>query len=313
MLDLTRSPMRWSLVMWLSLSQCVCQNNRPTETETVTPVDGPKREAKPGTSGADAGDAKPEKREPVKLPASLDTKDLDEGEKALLGEVLTEQYDPCGKDRSFLDSLADPQTCDAAKRLGDLAVTKVSYGLSKRQIVKELLQEQARWAAKAEFDLEGVPVYGEPGPGKRVIVEFSDFQCPHCKLASKPAKELAKKYGAVLYAKQFPLDHHPVAKDAALAALAAHRQGRFWEVSDLFFANQDTLSPEGLRELVAKAGVDMAKFDKDLADPAVAKLLERDLAEGNRIKVGGTPAFYIDGFEVPYEQLEATLSAPPKE
>jgi len=315
MSNMTRPSMRWSLIMALTLSQCVCQNNRPSESETIQPVDGAARPTRAsGPGAADAGPATaPKPADAPKLPATIDTKDLDDSEKALLAEVLTEQYDPCGKQRSFLASLADPATCDTAKRLGELAVTKVSYGLSKKQIVKELLQEQARWAKKAEFDLDGVPVYGQAGAGKRVIVEFSDFQCPHCKLASKPAKELAKKYGAVLYAKQLPLEHHPLAKDAALMALAAHRQGKFWEVSALFFEHQDTLSPERLRELVREAGVDLARFDKDLADPAIAKTLERDLAEANRLEVGGTPTFYVDGFEVPYEQLEATLQAPPKE
>ncbi|MFO0744071.1 MAG: thioredoxin domain-containing protein [Myxococcota bacterium] len=309
------SPASWSFAALVMLSQCVCQNNRPGGVEAVKPVDGV------GAGSAHAASPKPDptpppvakKKEPVKLPASLDTKDLDDDEKAVLGDVLSDQFDPCGKSRSFLDSLNDPQTCPTAKKLGAMAVEKIAQGLSKKQVIQELLKEQARWASKADFDLSDVPVMGTPAPGKRVVVEFSDFQCPHCKMAAKPVKDLVAKYGAVLYSKMLPLDFHPVARQAALAALAASRQGKFWEVSESFFEHQETLSPESVRELVQKAGVDMAKFDKDLADPATEKLLTRDLDESKKLKIDGTPTFYVDGFQVEFEQLEATLKAPPQQ
>lgn len=316
----------WSLATLLMLSQCVCQNNRPTETTTVGPVD-PKPASRPDSGeghAADTNAATPNKA-PVKLPTALDTKDLDDDERAVLGEVLSDQYDPCGKSRSFLESLGDAATCGLAKKLGDFAVTKVAQGLSKRQIVQELLKEQARWASKAEFDLAGLPTHGDP-KATRVVVEFSDFQCPHCRQASKPVKELVEKHGAVLYVKQLPLDHHLFAKDLALAALAAHRQGKYWEVATALFDAQDVLNAisepapgEALnraakvREIVAKVGIDMAKFDKDLADPAVAEALAKDLADGDRLKIGGTPTFFVDGFQTEYEQLETVLSSPPQQ
>lgn len=312
------SPASWSFAALVMLSQCVCQNNRLPEGEPVKPVEGTTettRATQPAATSPTAGDpTKPAKPStPAKLPAGLDTKDLDEAEKAELAALLSEQYDPCGKDRSFLASLEDATTCTAAKKLAALAVTKLAQGLSKKQVVQELLKEQARWASHAEFDLTGVPVYGEPGPGKRVIVEFSDFQCPHCKLAAKPAKELAKKHNAVLYAKQLPLDFHPVARKAALMALAAHRQGKYWEVSQALFDNQELLADDKLRGIVEKAGVDMARLDKDLADPEIEKALQRDLDEATKLQIDGTPTFYVDGFKVEYEQLGATLEAPPEQ
>src|SRR5690606_13700767 len=131
---------------------------------------------------------------------------------------------PCGKPRSFFESLEDPKTCDLAKHLGTMAVEKVSQGLSKKQITRALLQELARRASKAELDLTGSPSYGDPKKAKRVVVKFTDFECPHCKKSSQPAKDLAKKYDAVLYIKMFPLESiHDQAREAALAALAAHR------------------------------------------------------------------------------------------
>lgn len=282
------------------LTQCVCgSNNRPTETDV-----GPVR-----TEVADkpaAPEPKPEPA-PVKLPATIDVKDLDEDERRILQAVLEDQYDPCGKQRSFLDSLGAADTCDEAKKLAALAVTKIAEGLSKKQVTQELLKEQARWASKQDFDFEGSPHFGEPGPGKKVVVEFFDYQCPHCKLAAKPSHDLVEKHGAVLYYKMLPLDIHPFAKDAALAGLAAHRQGKFFELTALLFDNQEMLNKDLIRSLAQKAGLDMAKFDADIADPAVIKLLERDLAESTRAKITGTPAFFVNGYAIEFDQLETKL------
>jgi len=295
----------------LMLTQCVCgSNKRPTEVDA-----GPERPAPavepeaptPAAPGANepapAADPKPE----LKLPAALDTKDLDHDEKLLLQEVLEEQYDPCGKPRSFLEGLGASDACPEAHKLAGLAVARIADGLSKRQVVQELLKEQARWAAKADFDLEGSPSFGEPGAGKKVIVEFFDYQCPHCKLTHKPAKEIVQKAGAVLYYKMLPLEMHPFAREAALHALAAHRQGRFSELHERLFDNQDRLSSAVIRELAQQAGLDMTRLDRDLADPTLTQQLERDIAESTRAKVGGTPTFFVDGYETELDQLEAAL------
>jgi len=287
----------------LMLTQCVCgSNNRPTETDAGALP--PAATTPPTTPPPPRDEPKPAA---LNLPATIDTKDLDDDERRILQAVLEDQYDPCGKQRSFLDSLAAADTCDEAKKLAALAVTKIAEGLSKKQVVQELLKEQARWASKQDFDFEGSPHFGEPGPGKKVVVEFFDYQCPHCKLAAKPAHDLVEKHGAVLYYKMLPLDIHPLAKDAALAGLAANRQGKFFELTALLFDNQESISKELIRALAQKAGLDMAKFDADLADPTLMKLLERDLAESTRAKITGTPAFFVNGYALELDQLEAKL------
>ena len=304
----------------LMLTQCVCQsNNRPTEPapSAVVPAAvveeanaGPREVGVAPGSPDPAGVASAAATPKVELPSSVDPKDLDTSERALLYEVLDEQYDPCGKSRNFLESLRDLKTCTEAGKLAALAVDKIADGLSKRQVIQELLKEQSRWAKKADFDLEGSPSYGDAATAKKVVVEFFDYQCSHCKHASKPLKELAKKNGAVVYYKMLPLNHNPAAKDAALVALAAHRQGRFEALHELLFENQDRLDAKVVRELAKKAGVDMKRLEADLAATGVGSvqaLLERDLAESDRVKVGGTPTFFVDGIEVELDQLGATL------
>lgn len=304
-----RVSMGLALASSLMLAQCACQsNNRPTEPGPGTIV--PVADTAPMNVADTAAPADKVDKAPVELPAGVDPRDLDQDERALLRSVFEEQYDPCGKSRSFLESLADPATCDEAKKLAALAVTKVADGLSKKQVVQEILKEQSRWAKKVTFDFTGSPVHGDPATAKKVIVEFFDYQCPHCKLAAKPAKELAKKHGAVLYYKMLPLDHHPAAKEAALVALAAERQGRFEAVHELFFENQESLNSKLIRELATKAGLDLAKLDEELArdgEGSVKAILARDLAESDAAKIGGTPAFFVEGIEVEFDLLEGAL------
>jgi len=304
----------------LMLTQCVCgSNNRPTETEQGGPhptgATAPSPEGRgevPDSTLTVAGNGPGAATTPgptpgLKLPAGLDTKDLDDSEKRLLQEVLEDQYDPCGKPRSFLESLGAKDSCDEAKKLSVLAVQAIATGLSKKQVVQELLKEQARWASKTDFELADSPHHGEPGPGKKVIVEFFDYQCPHCKLASKPAKEMAERAGAVLYYKMLPLAIHPIAREAALVSLAAQRQGKFFAVHELFFDNQERLSSELIRTLAQQAGLDMVRLDADLKDPTLAAQLARDLAESVRAYIDGTPTFFVDGYRVEFEELEAAL------
>ncbi len=315
----TRGRLRLASVAVLMLTQCVCQsNNRQTEpgpsavvpaAAAANPV-APSDDTVVATSVDATAGASAKETTKVELPASVDPKDLDESERALLYEILDEQYDPCGKSRNFLESLRDPKTCAEAGKLAALAVDKIADGLSKRQVIQELLKEQSRWAKKVEFDLEGSPSFGDAATAKKVVVEFFDYQCPHCKHAAKPAKELAKKHGAAIYYKMLPLKHNLAAKDAALVALAAHRQGRFEVLHELLFENQDRLDAKVVRELAKEAGLDMKRLEADLAatgEGSVSALLERDMAESDRFKVGGTPTFYVDGIEVEFDQLGPAL------
>jgi protein-disulfide isomerase len=301
-----------------TLTHCVCQNGRADRPPTSEPATGPPAKG-PGEADAGPLQGAPEAPGPAaattpgarnpKLPATLDIGDLDEAEQALLVSVLEQQFDPCGKPVNFLESLRAADTCERATKLAPVVVKLVARGLSKRQIVVELLKELQRTANKAAFELDGTPYVGDPS-AKRVIVEFTDFECPYCKMAAEPAKALAKKHGAVLYVKHLPLEHHQFARKAALMSLAAARQGKFWEVYRAFFDHQEQLSDELLRKLVGEAGVDMARFDRDLTSPELEALLKRDEREADRYKIDGTPTFFVDGYKVEFDALESALTEP---
>ena len=95
--------------------------------------------------------------------------------------------------------------------------------------------------------------------------------------------------------KNFPLRNHKFAWPAAVAALAANRQGKFWELHDQLYENYNKLSEQKIREIVQQVSLDMEKFDKDMKDPELKAIIERDFQEGARAGVRGIPTIFVNG------------------
>lgn len=231
--------------------------------------------------------------------------DLDADEVSLVMEVLEAQFDPCGKPRSLLESVKDDGACPIAPKLATFVVAQVQRGLSKRQVLKELLKEQKRMTVKHEFTVQNRPFVG-PANAKVTVIEFFDFQCPHCKLVASKVVDLVKgKANVRLVYKQYPLDFHPASKVAAVFAVAAFAQGKWSAVYDLFFANQDKLDDALVAKLTKDAGVDLTKLEASKA--AAQALVEADRREGDAASIEGTPTFFVDGRMVSYEDLEGAI------
>jgi len=236
----------------------------------------------------------------------VDLKDLDEDESKILMAILEEQFDPCGKPRSFLDAAQKPENCKIATKLANYVVDRISRGLSKRQIVRGLMEELKRMTVRHKFDLTGRPSVG-PQKAKVVVVEFFDFQCPHCRLvAPKVVKLVKSKKGVRLVYKQYPLAFHKAAKPAAIAAIAAHMQGKYSKLHDLLFDGQETLDEAIIGKLVVKAKLNSKKY-KAAIKKATA-MVEADVKEGDVVGIMGTPSFFVNGMAVEYDDLEARIS-----
>jgi len=95
--------------------------------------------------------------------------------------------------------------------------------------------------------------------------------------------------------KHFPLRNHEFARPAAIAALAAEKQGKFWEFHDLLFKNYNRLNEQKVREIAQQLNLDMIKFDQDQKDPRIGAIIDRDVSEGNRVGVRGIPTVFING------------------
>jgi protein-disulfide isomerase len=136
-----------------------------------------------------------------------------------------------------------------------------------------------------------------PDTAKVTIVEWSEFQCPFCTRVLPTMDQLRKDYGddvRVVF-KHNPLPMHNRAMAAAQASEAAGKQGKFWEMHDLLFANQKELTDENFEKWAKELNLDVAKFKADMEDPAIKKKITDDQQLGGRLGARGTPAFFING------------------
>ena len=130
------------------------------------------------------------------------------------------------------------------------------------------------------------------------VVEYGDFECPTCKMAAPGVKLLLDRYPnrVRLVFRHFPLEEaHPHALQAAEAAESAAAQGRFWEMHDLLYENQRRLGDQDLHAYAEQLGIDVERFDKDLAEHVHAPRVHEDFITGVRSGVNGTPSFYVNG------------------
>jgi protein-disulfide isomerase len=130
------------------------------------------------------------------------------------------------------------------------------------------------------------------------LVEYGDFECPHCGAAYGVVKKLEQdvpdRLGVVF--RQFPLVNvHPHAELAAEAAEAAGAQGRFWQMHDLLFENQDALEPPDLMKYATALHLDVKRFASDLSGHVFLSKVRDDMKGGLQSGVQGTPTFFING------------------
>jgi formate-nitrite transporter family protein len=152
-----------------------------------------------------------------------------------------------------------------------------------------------------------------PADAAVTLVEYGDYECPYCGAAFPIIKQVQERMGGRLrFAfRNFPIaTSHPHAEQAAEAAEAAAAQGRFWEMHDLLYENQDRLGGEDLHAYAERLGLDLETFDRDLAGHAYAARVREDFMSGVHSGVNGTPTFYVNGsrYDGSYE-AESLLAA----
>ncbi|HEV2706221.1 MAG TPA: thioredoxin domain-containing protein [Pyrinomonadaceae bacterium] len=157
------------------------------------------------------------------------------------------------------------------------------------------------------------PSKGNPS-AKVTIVEFTDFQCPSCAQAQPVLERIANEYADRVHfvVRDFPLSQHAQAMKAAEAAEAAREQGKYWEYVAILFRNQSALQVDKLKEYATQLGLDRAKFDAALDSGRFTDKVHRDMLEGQRVGVNGTPTIFINGRRVSdrsYEGLKAIVEA----
>jgi protein-disulfide isomerase len=138
------------------------------------------------------------------------------------------------------------------------------------------------------------------GPAKApvTLVEYGDYECPYCGEAYPVVKALQERLGDQLRLvfRNFPLgEAHPHAEHAAEAAEAAAAQGKFWEMHDLLYDNQNALEDEDLARYAKALKLDMPRFIKEMEGQQYTEKVREDFRSGVRSGVNGTPTFFING------------------
>ena len=156
-----------------------------------------------------------------------------------------------------------------------------------------------------EINTTGAPFKG-PEKAPVVLALFSDFQCPYCARVTPLLDQVLKEYPTEVKVvfKNFPLQSHQLAIPAAMAAMAAHRQGKFWEMHDKIFANSSSLGPEKFSEFAKAIGLNMEQFAKDSSDPVLQMQVKADLDNGVKADVRGTPTIFVNGRRLNERGLE---------
>ena len=150
---------------------------------------------------------------------------------------------------------------------------------------------------RVDVAVDGAPFKG-PAKAPVTIVEFSDFHCPFCRRILPTLAQLESRYGEKikLVFRDFPIENlHPGAAKAHEAARCASEQGKFWPYHDKLFASPPKSSPEILKGLAKEVGLDMSAFETCFDAGKYQAAVKKDIEEGQRVGVTGTPAFFING------------------
>ena len=175
-------------------------------------------------------------------------------------------------------------------------------------------------SAKTPAQTKSIPANAPPGanppnsfgsPSAAVTIEeFADFQCPQCGVKHSVFNEIKSMYGSRIYFvfRHLPLSIHDKAYDAAVAAEAAGMQGKFWDMQNLLFNNHQAWSAspgykQTWREYATRIGLDVNKWESDMAGIAAKGRVDADMQRAKVIGVNSTPSVYVNGQSLPFEQM----------
>lgn len=167
-------------------------------------------------------------------------------------------------------------------------------------------EEQRKKRVEAGFKNRIKDIVSDNSPAKGpkeapvTIIEYTDFQCPYCRRGAETMHKIMEMYPEKvrLVFKNNPLKFHPQALPAAKAALAANKQGKFWEYHDLLFKNSTRLNKEMYLKLARDLDLDIEKFNKDRNSEEIARQIKDEQAQAARHKLTGTPMFIVNGVVV---------------
>ncbi len=239
---------------------------------------------------------------------NVDLSDVSEEQKTVMFEVLRSFPCPCGCGKSDLVVCrnSDDENCKTSQKLAELVKRRVKAGDRKENIMKlvgdnvEKTKERIRIRKERYNKVYDIDITDAYYMGKEdaivTLIVFSDFQCPYCTKAYAILEPLAKEFSKELKIVMMhnPLAMHPDAEDLAIAAEAAGRQGKYFEMTSLLFRKKGKYSVERMAELAKQLGIDTDKFKKDMQDEEVIKRVFADKEQAKANHITGTPTMILN-------------------
>ena len=144
-----------------------------------------------------------------------------------------------------------------------------------------------------------------PADANVTIVVFDDYQCPYCSRLERFIGQVLEQFpNEVKYViKHFPLSSHPFAYPGAMAALAAGKQGKFWEFHSRLLENHNQVNEQKILDVAGELGLDMDQFNTDRQLTSSRQLIQEDIENGKQIGVTGTPSVFINGKRIRNREL----------
>jgi protein-disulfide isomerase len=226
----------------------------------------------------------------------VDTAPLTAREKKEWSQYMGELLSPCKN--------APVPVGQCVKEKRDCAACLPAAKYVMKTVKDGMTAEQVKKAYENRFDpskIKNVPVDDSPSKGNVnapvTIVEFADFQCPHCGETAPHLDKFvdSRKQDVRFVFKFYVLGKFPNSQNAARAAIAAGKQGKFWEMHHMIFANQQKLDQQGLDGMAQQLGLDVQRMHADMQDPATQAMIDKDHKLGEDLKIEGTPSIYING------------------
>jgi thiol-disulfide isomerase/thioredoxin len=230
--------------------------------------------------------------------AGVDTGALTSREKKDWSTWVTDLLAPCPSEPvSIAVCVKEQRKCAKCLPAAKLLLKQVRAGKSRSQAEEAFFARFAPDRVKA-VDPSDSPSKG-PASAPVTIVEWADFECPHCRHAAPLLDKLVESHPGkvrVVY-KFYPLQAHVHGESAARAAVAAMKQGKFWEMHHTLFEHQDAMEPRDIEKYAKQIGLDLAKFKTDWESEETADRVSRDRKQGDVLALAGTPAIFINGRE----------------
>ncbi|MDP9000610.1 MAG: thioredoxin domain-containing protein [Myxococcota bacterium] len=243
------------------------------------------------------GGADPNPSTDVDVPG-VDTRDFTPREKHEFSQYITGLPSPCSTTAvPIATCLIEKRSCAGCLPAAAAIARAVRDGMTREQ-VHDLYKQRFDVASVRTIPLDGSPSRG-PDAAPVVVVEFADFECPFCqKLAPELDRMWSARKDKVRFVYKFlPLAMHHHGEIAARAAIAAQKQGKFWEMHDQLFVHAQHLEEEDLAGYAKAIGLDVDRFVADMAGAAAKDRVEADRKLADALGIKGTPTIFIDGRE----------------